>query len=362
MTTQPVVFVGPSLPVDRVRSILDADVRGPARRGDVAAAARGRPPTIVLLDGLYEREPAVTHKELLWAMQLGITVVGAASMGALRAAELDDFGMVGCGEVYGWFRDGIVDADADVAIAHLPAEYDHRPLTVAVVEVMAGAAQAVADGVVDRATATELVARARDLHYTERTWPAVCDGLPDGRAIARHLAHGIRSVKSRDAERALQLVADGQPQPAQPDWSLAPTIHWRRLCQRMGAHDLARDPPATIVERVADDGRAAEHYFRALAGELAAELALVWGIDFDGAHTRDLLTSGLQLGSRAELDAWAREHDLGPAGVERLAHRQAALDWAIGTFHDDTEAGIVDVLRVLGAYPRPGAAGGAVLP
>ena len=42
--------------------------------------------------GAFASVPAVRHKEILWALSEGIPVIGAASIGALRAAELTAFG------------------------------------------------------------------------------------------------------------------------------------------------------------------------------------------------------------------------------------------------------------------------------
>ena len=76
-----------------------------------------------IVDGYFDTVPSVWHKEILVAMQRGVHVFGASSMGALRAAELHPFGMVGIGQVYEWYRDGTIDADDEVAVAHGPAEF-----------------------------------------------------------------------------------------------------------------------------------------------------------------------------------------------------------------------------------------------
>ena len=61
---------------------------------------------IAIIDGVFHKEPAVSHKEILEAIKKGVTVVGGASMGALRASELDDFGMIGVGRVYHDYSNG----------------------------------------------------------------------------------------------------------------------------------------------------------------------------------------------------------------------------------------------------------------
>ena len=55
-------------------------------------------------------------------MEEGIQVLGASSMGALRAAELHGFGMIGYGTIFEWYRDGLIDGDDEVALWHEPEE------------------------------------------------------------------------------------------------------------------------------------------------------------------------------------------------------------------------------------------------
>src|SRR5690606_24942574 len=89
------------------------------------------------IDGYFEHVPSVWHKEILWAMQEGIHVYGAASMGALRAAELAAFGMVGVGAIYEAYATNALEDDDEVAVAHASAEEGYRPLSNAMVDVRA---------------------------------------------------------------------------------------------------------------------------------------------------------------------------------------------------------------------------------
>jgi hypothetical protein len=59
---------------------------------------------IGIVDGNFETVATVWHKEILWAMAQGIHVYGAASIGALRAAELAEFGMKGVGAIFRHFQ------------------------------------------------------------------------------------------------------------------------------------------------------------------------------------------------------------------------------------------------------------------
>ena len=121
---------------------LDIDWRPPIRQGELYRAALDRPAVIGVIDGYFEVTPTVWHKEILWAMAQGIHVYGAASIGALRAAELDTFGMKGIGRIYEDFRDGVLEDDDEVAVLHGPEELGYPPLTDAMVNIRATLAEA----------------------------------------------------------------------------------------------------------------------------------------------------------------------------------------------------------------------------
>ena len=142
--TPVVVFLGPTLSEDEARAVLDAEYMPPAGHGDVLRAALRRPRVIAIVDGVFERTPAVWHKEILFALSEGIHVYGAASMGALRAAELDRFGMRGVGDVYRAYADGVLEDDDEVAVAHADAEHGFRALSDSMVDVRATLETAVA--------------------------------------------------------------------------------------------------------------------------------------------------------------------------------------------------------------------------
>jgi hypothetical protein len=85
-----------------------------------------KPRQIVLIDGSFNQTLAVWHKELVYALLSGVCCIGASSMGALRAAELDRYGMIGIGQIYERFRDGEED-DSLVILNYDPESY--RPLS-----------------------------------------------------------------------------------------------------------------------------------------------------------------------------------------------------------------------------------------
>lgn len=184
------VYVGPTLPVDEARKLLpDADILPPAAVGDILRASKRRDVArIALIDGYFERMAAVWHKEILIALERGIEVWGAASMGALRAAELHPFGMHGVGTIYRWYKSGVITADDEVAVAHLPVEYGYRTTSDALVNIRHSLE------VYKPRNASALLERAQSTFYRERSWAALGIDKPlldrkadDARALLRKL-------------------------------------------------------------------------------------------------------------------------------------------------------------------------------
>jgi hypothetical protein len=120
------IFVGPSLYGVNVDHLPSEIWKGPAKAGDIADTVRlDNPRQIVLIDGLFHQSLAVWHKELVFALLEGVACIGAASMGALRAAEMHRYGMIGVGKIFQMYRDGEED-DSLVAMDFEPGTY--RPL------------------------------------------------------------------------------------------------------------------------------------------------------------------------------------------------------------------------------------------
>ncbi|MEV7425972.1 MULTISPECIES: TfuA-like protein [unclassified Streptomyces] len=209
------VFSGPTVPGARVREVLPGAVtHPPVRHGDLMRLRTGPGDTLLIIDGLWHQSAPVRHKEILALLAEGVAVVGAASMGALRAAELAPYGMVGIGRIFEDFRSGALDADDEVAVLHTD---DGLPLSEALVNLRAALTRAAADGQLDDAEADLLADLARSLPYTSRSWTAlgrIAAGEGLGPAFSRadtwRRTHPC-DAKREDAERALALLAAGLP-------------------------------------------------------------------------------------------------------------------------------------------------------
>jgi hypothetical protein len=238
-----VIFAGPSLPPSVRPAVAGLDWRPPVRQGDLYMAARQAPPLIVVIDGYFELVPTVWHKEILWAMARGIHVYGAASTGALRAAELADLGMIGVGKIYRQFRNGDLTDDDEVAVLHGPAGVDYVQVTEAMVNVRATIKRAAELGVIEPNVAAELVQIAKSMFYKDRTYETIVrvaneqgissDALSQ---FASWLPNGQIDQKRRDSTKLLQVVtahlARGVP-PLQVSYQFAHTFAWEEARQRI---------------------------------------------------------------------------------------------------------------------------------
>jgi hypothetical protein len=136
------VYLGPSLPLDKARAILpDAVYRPPAKQGDILSDVINFSPShIILIDGEFAQNLSPWHKEIVYAIQYpGVKgIYGASSMGALRASELDFIGMIGIGQIYEWYRDGVTEDDSEVALHYAVRDRLYYPSSIPLVNIRAG--------------------------------------------------------------------------------------------------------------------------------------------------------------------------------------------------------------------------------
>jgi hypothetical protein len=224
-----IIFAGPSLPPRARPHVAGLEWRPPLRRGDLYLAALRRPALIGVVDGYFETVPTVWHKEILWAMSQGIHVYGAASIGALRAAELAEFGMNGVGD------------DDEVAVLHGPAEIEYVQVTEAMVNVRATVEHALQSGIVEPDLASGLIEIAKSLFYKDRTYDAMLK-LASGRdfapaaidRFAAWLPQGQVDQKRVDAEEMLRAMIahlEGGVSPLEVSYQFVHTFAWEEVRQ-----------------------------------------------------------------------------------------------------------------------------------
>ncbi len=209
------VFTGPSFsPVDGGTE-LDAIYQPPVSEGDVYRVAHENPIAIGIIDGYFERVPSVWHKEILYALSRGIHVFGAASMGALRAAELAPFGMEGVGAIFEAYRDGRLEDDDEVAVVHGPADIGFLPLSEAMVNIRRALSDARTADVIGANTREGLEMIAKEFLYRDRTYANILArgrerGLPgvELHAFQTWLPEGRVDQKREDAVLMLRVMKE----------------------------------------------------------------------------------------------------------------------------------------------------------
>lgn len=241
MSSPVIVFLGPSLPVSEARRVLSADYRPPVAQGDVLKAVTEGPAAIAIIDGYFENVPAVWHKEILFALSKGIPVLGAASMGALRAAELHAFGMEGVGAIFDAFADGRLEDDDEVAVTHGPAELGYPVLSEAMVNIRRTLSDAFAATILSGASRSLMQDIAKDLAYRERNYGRILrEAAAEGadpvelRAFQQWLPTGRADQKREDALQLLTVIrtkiAVGSLN-VRPTFAFEHTTMWERVAR-----------------------------------------------------------------------------------------------------------------------------------
>jgi hypothetical protein len=229
-----VVFLGPTLQVSEAEQLVAAEFRAPAAMGDITRAVVDGFETIVLVDGVFESGPSVWHKEILWALSRDIAVIGVSSMGALRAAELCDFGMLGHGSVFADFISGRLQDDDEVAVLHGPEETGWVSLTDAMVDVRGYANAALEQAVLSSVQASEVVTHAKAMHFKQRRFLSSCRAVLetttfDIEAWFHTLPAGAKESDCRDLLSNIGSVTAEARRHSNTSPGFSPTVYLSRL-------------------------------------------------------------------------------------------------------------------------------------
>ncbi|MET7331010.1 TfuA-like protein [Nonomuraea sp. NPDC005650] len=319
------VFVGPTLPPGEVLQAAggSAVVHPPVQHGDLLRLSPSPGDIVVVIDGYYHQRASVRHKEILHLLSAGVTVVGCASMGALRAAELHPYGMAGSGRVYEMYRDGLIDADDEVAVAHTEGP-EYRSLSLPLVNVRHAVAAAERAGAVSSGQAGTMVAAMRALPYPARTWQAIAPQADGVAAVRNFLADNPQhaDLKAADAVGTLlRLDSFAAPDPRAHDW-IASTgwrtrflYDWHAAFRGAEVEGIHVGDAGVVRHRQIYDRdfprRRRDHVFTSIAGSRSPAKVL------SAVAARGLTAESVTAAQRAE---W-----LTPAEADRLSPDEALL-------------------------------------
>jgi TfuA protein len=198
-----VVFLGPTLAREEAERLLDADYLPPVCRGDLAKLPN-HVRYVGIVDGEFFQSLSVSPKEVLNTLRRGVTVCGASSMGALRAAETHKLGTIGIGKIFAMFRDGILDADDEVALIY--DRHTYHPLSDPLVNLRAGLEMAASAGVISEMEKNELTLQIKARYFPERSFRALREMCP--RLDAYFARTPPPDVKRDDALELLRTLRD----------------------------------------------------------------------------------------------------------------------------------------------------------
>lgn len=206
-----VAFAGPSLPRAERAAFQGVEWRPPAQAGDLLRLPHRSASAVCLIDGYFDHRPAVRHKEILLLLAEGTPVFGASSIGALRAVEMEQFGMIGVGAIFGAYARGAITGDDEVALIHAAADHDWRPLSTPLVDVRATLCRARRHGIVGRKEARALFEAAASIHYADRDWRSICAaaGKWGVHGFEDWLRQGAVAQKQADAVACIRAAAGG---------------------------------------------------------------------------------------------------------------------------------------------------------
>ncbi|WP_171125714.1 MULTISPECIES: TfuA-like protein [unclassified Ruegeria] len=351
------VFVGPTLPRDALDEFPEVRILPPVRQGDVYRVAKDRPSAIGIIDGYFEGVPSVWHKEILWALEQGIPVFGSASMGALRAAELADFGMIGVGQIFEDYVAGVLQDDDEVAVVHSPAELGYQSLSVPMVSVRASVSRAETVGVIEPETAARIIDAAKSIHYRDRNWPDIENAVTEHAGTEdffKWLPKGQVDAKAEDAKAMLRMMFDYLSDPPAPQTSTVRaerTLVWKTLRNRI-------DAEATEGDAVIDELRLTpELYFDLRARAVLRLLAQEEADRIEHSPDREVLLTHMSdhrnnagLSRKADLMQWLRTNDLNPELYEAMLTGAAQIDAVTEARSTRLNAPLLTELKRSGRY------------
>ncbi|KZK86784.1 TfuA-like protein [Pseudovibrio sp. W64] len=356
------VFLGPSLALSDAQAVLDATYLPPASQGDVYRAVEDGARMIGIIDGYFEQVPSVWHKEILWAMSRGVHVYGAASMGALRAAELATFGMTGVGKVFQAYHEGRLEDDDEVAIAHGPAELGYPKLSEAMVNIRATLDRAESQHVICKELREFCEATAKSSHFPERSYKrllssiegqADCDEIETFRGWL--LAEQV-DVKRDDALEMLQTMASQQAgalEPKKVSFAFAHTDTWEKLIRQIAPSE----DPVNIDDLLDELRLDPKLYAQIVDGAIARALSLKeadrvalqeqpekFQLKLHSFFVRRNLVEG------SEIQDWLHEQELSSEDLISLIKREQRIETIRDGFDTDIRKALPDVLRAAGKY------------
>jgi TfuA protein len=216
---KPIIFLGPSLNHEKARKIFDADYRAPARKGDflrLAADFDVAEMAVGFVDGVFLQDYPPTPIEVYHlARKNGVLLVGAASLGALRAVELEKFGMVGIGKIFRLYKTGKLNADDEVAVT-FSSEGDYQLQSEAMIDIRYNLYLAHKKGFISEKAKSLLVKLAKEIYFPHRKYTYILEEArskypmleSEINSFDRYIRSNRKSLKEMDAIKLVKYLKE----------------------------------------------------------------------------------------------------------------------------------------------------------
>ena len=370
------VYLGPSLDRAEAETILKAKYLPPVKMGDIYRLVESEKhiDLIIIIDGLFEQTPAVWHKEILFALSKNIPVMGASSMGALRAAELTTFGMQGHGEIFASFAAGDLEDDDEVAVVHGPAASGYVCQSEAMVNIRYGLRLALEQKVIDQNFVDAAIELAKDKYYPQRSWHELFKNLKScalEKSISEFKIENFRNfvantdtnLKRHDARSLLSAVAQSptmqmkqaNSQRENNTFLFEPTVFWDHLSTYFSgiSNEPGSGPSFDRLRnhvRLVDEKRQ-EVIDKALLQHLVnAEAKRLRRSKFNSRDALLHFRKSRKLHSPERLQQWMHENAVSKDECLNLAHSEYTRYLIENLYCEQIDKQLTTALKLMGLY------------
>jgi hypothetical protein len=211
---KPIIFLGPSMSSEKAKAIFNADYKPPAKKGDLLRLGLSSDISVVgLVDGMFLQDYPPTPIEVYQLVaKKNVIVVGAASLGALRAVELERFGMIGIGKIFDLYRKGKVTADDEVAVTFEEGSY--RLQSEAMIDIRFNLFLAEKRGIIDKHARKILTRVAKKFYFPLRNYNEILNYSVENspeysnqfELFRSYIASNRISLKELDAIKLIEYV------------------------------------------------------------------------------------------------------------------------------------------------------------
>jgi len=212
---KPIVYLGPTLSREEAIKILDADYRDPAKKGDFLMLSRDSDEKkyVGFVDGVFLHDYPPSPIEVYHlATRKNIELIGASSLGALRAVELEKFGMKGIGKIFQLYKNGIINADDEIAVTFV--RENNILQSEAMIDIRFNLFLAYKKGIITNQTKKRFAKIAKNIYFpfrnyediiklTHQQFPSIYNELESFRS---YILKNRDSLKARDAIKLLKYL------------------------------------------------------------------------------------------------------------------------------------------------------------